>query len=629
MEKRFTLALILSLVVLVVYTTWFTPKPVPKKPGPPTPEVEQPGESGREPPRGDVPPPTPRTVPDPEDGPQETAVLKNDKLRLTFSNKGAVLTLAELLDFKPRASSPDGEALKLLVPSPSGLDSMRLDDLSHPELGLADRVWKMERGGDGRQLTFTRDFQRQSTGGASVTYTLRKVFTLPAGDAPYVHVVIEWLYTDAEPGSELRNSFALRLSEGVFQEESGEVMSPPRSVLHPFEDEVTVVTVQEVDKEPAGEEILAALAKGDAVGVKRRLGSGHRFIADVSNYHGAFLVLHQFPEALTAVVQPVVPKGDERHDAGSLGRRTATMLTFNTRVTQGEANKQVFAGLLYLGPVEDRIIREALTGVDGIADDEIEVLGEVYDSQLGWARPIARLVLGALRALHGLVGNWGWAIVLLTFCVRVLLFPINRKSQAAMMRQQEAMAKVKPKLEALKEKHKGDSRKFAEAQMRLFKEEKVPLVPIGGCLPIFLQIPVFFGLFAALRASIDLRQASWLWVADLSQPDHFIRFDNPVYNPMSFCSGCCGTPAPDITGLHILPILMTVAWVLNSYLMPRPETTNPQMEQQRKMMMFMPLLFGLMMYSYAAGLSLYWLTSSVVGIIETRIIKKVWPLKKA
>jgi YidC/Oxa1 family membrane protein insertase len=188
---------------------------------------------------------------------------------------------------------------------------------------------------------------------------------------------------------------------------------------------------------------------------------------------------------------------------------------------------------------------------------------------------------------------------------------------------------VKPKLEALKEKHKGDSRKFAEAQMRLFKEEKVPLVPIGGCLPIFLQIPVFFGLFAALRASIDLRQASWLWVADLSQPDHFIRFDNPVYNPMSFCSGCCGTPAPDITGLHILPILMTVAWVLNSYLMPRPETTNPQMEQQRKMMMFMPLLFGLMMYSYAAGLSLYWLTSSVVGIIETRIIKKVWPLKKA
>ena len=125
------------------------------------------------------------------------------------------------------------------------------------------------------------------------------------------------------------------------------------------------------------------------------------------------------------------------------------------------------------------------------------------------------------------------------------------------------------------------------------------------------------------------RQASWWWVSDLSQPDHLIVFDTPVFNPMGLCGSCCGMPAPPITGLHLLPILMTIAWVLNSMLMPRPETSNPQMEQQRKMMMFMPLIFGVFMYSYAAGLSLYWLTSSTVGIIESRVIKKIWPIKSA
>jgi membrane protein insertase Oxa1/YidC/SpoIIIJ len=116
-------------------------------------------------------------------------------------------------------------------------------------------------------------------------------------------------------------------------------------------------------------------------------------------------------------------------------------------------------------------------------------------------------------------------------------------------------------------------------------------------------------------------------VQDLSQPDHLIRFASSIPNPMNFCAGCCGPGgAGDITGLHILPLLMTAAWVANSYFMPRPESSTPEQEQMRKMMMFMPVLFGLFMYTYAAGLSLYWLTSSLIGIVESRLIKKFWPV---
>jgi YidC/Oxa1 family membrane protein insertase len=213
--------------------------------------------------------------------------------------------------------------------------------------------------------------------------------------------------------------------------------------------------------------------------------------------------------------------------------------------------------------------------------------------------------------------------------VRLLLFPINRRSQGSMARHSEMMARIKPRLAALKEKHKNDSRKYAEEQMKLMKAEGVPLVPLGGCLPLLLQIPIFWGLFSALRTSIALRQASWLWVHDLSQPDYLIRFDTPIWNPLSLCGGCCGTTPAPIDGLHLLPILMTIAWMANSYLMPRPASMDQQAEQQRKMMMFMPVLFGFMMYSYAAGLSLYWLTSSLFGIIETRVIRKYFPLRTA
>jgi len=221
-------------------------------------------------------------------------------------------------------------------------------------------------------------------------------------------------------------------------------------------------------------------------------------------------------------------------------------------------------------------------------------------------------MLAVLRFFHGLCGNWGVAIILLTLLVRLVLFPINRRSQTAMARYQSKMKRVQPKLEEVKKRFASDPKKLREAQARIMQEEGA-FPPLGGCLPMFLQLPVFFGLFSALRTSFDLRQAPFgLWIHDLSRPDQLLRLDLRL--PL----------LPDIEYLNVLPILMVVLWVLQQLGMPKP--ADEQAARMQKMMMFMPVIFGVFLYNYAAGLSLYMMTTSGLSIIEQKVIKKLWPI---
>jgi YidC/Oxa1 family membrane protein insertase len=215
---------------------------------------------------------------------------------------------------------------------------------------------------------------------------------------------------------------------------------------------------------------------------------------------------------------------------------------------------------------------------------------------------------------HGIVGNWGVAIILLTICVRLALFPINRRSQTSMARFQKKMKRLQPQIDEIKKRHADDAAKQRSEQQALMgKEGAMP--PLGGCLPVFVQIPIFFGLFSALRTSFDLRQAPFmLWMNDLSQPDHLLEINLNTHLPL------IGT----IQWLNILPILMVVLWVAQQMGMPKP--ADEQAARMQKMMMFMPVVFGFFLYDYAAGLSLYMITQSVLGIVEQTLIKKVWPL---
>ncbi|MCZ6597150.1 MAG: membrane protein insertase YidC, partial [Planctomycetota bacterium] len=281
-------------------------------------------------------------------------------------------------------------------------------------------------------------------------------------------------------------------------------------------------------------------------------------------------------------------------------RYVAADVQLDLRVPEvGSTN--VYEYTIYAGPKDPRVLK---------ADYEAQFL--IYEKDLSTFSTIGKAILFVLRFFHGLVGNMGVAIILLTLCVRGALFPLNRRSQTAMARYQKKMKRVQPKLEEIKQTHANDAKKLREAQAKLMQEEGA-FPPIGGCLPMFLQMPIFFGLFSALRTAFDLRQEPFFfWIDDLARPDRLFEINLPL--PI------IGT----IQYLNLLPLLMMALMLTQQLGMPKP--TDEQAARMQKMMMFMPFMFGFFLYSYAAGLSLYVITSSTFGIIEMRVIKKIWPI---
>jgi len=223
---------------------------------------------------------------------------------------------------------------------------------------------------------------------------------------------------------------------------------------------------------------------------------------------------------------------------------------------------------------------------------------------------IPKLLLGLLGIIQSVVGSWGIAIIVLTIIVRLSMFPISRKSQLATQRYSKKMGRLKPKMDVIKEKHENNKKKQQEEMMKLYKEEGVR--PPLGCLLMFLQLPVFIGLFVALRKSIDLRHAEFLWAKDLAGPDKLIP---------DLLTGHSLPLLADPLHLNLFPILMGVFWFLSAA--QAPKSADPQQQSMMKMMKWMPIIFTLMLYNYAAGLALYMIISSLWSIFETKVVKKI------
>jgi len=170
----------------------------------------------------------------------------------------------------------------------------------------------------------------------------------------------------------------------------------------------------------------------------------------------------------------------------------------------------------------------------------------------------------------------------------------------------------------LRERYKDDQQKFGMEQMRLFREHKIN--PLSGCLPLLFQLPIFIGMYSVFEMSIELRDMRFLWVKDLSQPDHLVGPWAAINIPLVITT-------LSIDAFNLLPILMTVVWFLQAYWAPK--SPDPNMAAQQKMMMFMPIMFGLMCYNLAAGLSLYFLINSALSMGEQKLIKKFFLKPKA
>ena len=226
---------------------------------------------------------------------------------------------------------------------------------------------------------------------------------------------------------------------------------------------------------------------------------------------------------------------------------------------------------LYAGPQTTSVISQVADNLQ-LAKDYGKV--HIFASPLFWL----------LNKLHDYVSNWGWAIVLLTIIVKAVLYPLTNASYRSMAK----MRAVAPRLQSLKEKYGDDRMALQQAMMKMYKDEKIN--PLGGCLPMLLQIPVFIGLYWAIFTSVELRQAPWIgWITDLSRPDPWF----------------------------ILPIIMAITMFIQTSLNPPP--TDPL---QAKMMKLMPVIFSVMFFFFPAGLVLYWVVNNILTIAQQWYINK-------
>ena len=224
---------------------------------------------------------------------------------------------------------------------------------------------------------------------------------------------------------------------------------------------------------------------------------------------------------------------------------------------------------LFIGPQEEKVLESIAPGLELVKD-------------YGFFTILSKPLYWLLDKLHGVIGNWGWAIVALVFLLKILFYPLNAKAYASMAK----MKAINPKIMEMRERLKDKPQQMQQEMMRIYREEKVN--PMGGCLPILIQIPVFIALYWVLLSSVEMRGAPWiLWIKDLSVRDPYF----------------------------ILPIVMTLTTLLQTALNPLPP--DPM---QAKLMWFMPLIFSVMFFFFPAGLVLYWITNNILTIAQQWVI---------
>lgn len=231
--------------------------------------------------------------------------------------------------------------------------------------------------------------------------------------------------------------------------------------------------------------------------------------------------------------------------------------------------KKTTSARLYVGPQEEKKLEQLAPGLELVKD-------------YGWLTILAKPLYWLLDKLHGSLQNWGWSIVALVLLLKIAFYWLNAKAYSSMAK----MKAINPKITEMRERLKSNPQQMQQEMMRIYREEKVN--PMGGCLPIMIQIPVFIALYWVLLSSVEMRNAPWImWIQDLSANDPY----------------------------YILPLLMTATTMLQTALNPAPP--DPM---QAKMMWLMPLMFSVMFFFFPAGLVLYWLTNNILSIAQQWLI---------
>jgi YidC/Oxa1 family membrane protein insertase len=289
----------------------------------------------------------------------------------------------------------------------------------------------------------------------------------------------------------------------------------------------------------------------------------------------------------TYFMESVIPLEDQQTVSFKVSKPSPELLKLafvSAPLTLAPKAEKKISYALYFGPRDTKILQPLGLELDKAVN-------------FGFFDIIAKPLLWVLRFFNGFLHNYGWSIIILTILVKILFWPLTHKSYKSM----KDMQKIQPKIAKLREKYKDNKEKLNQETMALYKTYKVN--PMGGCLPMVIQIPVFFALYSLLGYAIELRHAPFLlWINDLSAPDRL----------------AIGMQIPYVgDGIPVLTLLMGASMFIQQKM--TPTTGDPA---QAKMMLFLPVIFTFMFINFAAGLVLYWLVNNILSIGQQYYINK-------
>jgi YidC/Oxa1 family membrane protein insertase len=598
-DKRTLLAIALCMAVFILWTGVIRPKIWPDPPRPSGPSRPAPAQSAPAPPAA-APPVAVQTTPDavpgakrPEFAEEPPVRIETPQFSAEFTNVGAGLR-SLVLKYPPSKK----DRVDLLLPRESRFPHFAVRHVDGPDK-IESIPWKVDERKEGESIKFSYPLRNGVTITKEIridpaTYTFKVILGLvppkPEVGKPPLE---QWIQLELLAFNGLEHESKYRYEQyfkGVALVGDKVKDSYLVGPVAKAEDKLA-----EVLKMPPGADRDAKVKEAQepftVLEVPRKwFGLRNRFFTVLllpEARESDMILSYSFHSSSAEAVRR----------ADGLKNLNAGLLTGGLKVTSQEV---ILSFTAYAGPIQ----KDAL---EQMADaPKLQSYGSgclVVPAPL--TNLVGQVILVILKMFSGLLKNWGLGIIATTLLIRVCIFPLSKKSQESAYKMQQ----LGPKIQVLRQRYKDDQQKFGVEQMRLFREHKIN--PLSGCLPIFLQLPIFIGMFSVFDTSIELRgQPFFGWITDLSRPDQLKHWETPL--DVFFL--------PTMDSLNLLPILMLITWFLQSYFAPR--SPDPQMQQQQKMMMAMPIVFGLMCYNYASGLSLYFLINSGLAMIEQKVIKK-------
>ncbi|MEX2579011.1 MAG: membrane protein insertase YidC [Verrucomicrobiales bacterium] len=579
MDRTSWIGVVVCVILLFVWGWWSTQEAAKQAARQAAERAAQAERAPAEVPEGQTRPGDPAEAPedsapsDPDEVPEvaeRKATLENEFVRLHLTNRGAGIRLAEMRKHK-RHLKGNG-VITINENAENGIGAL---STGPGEFDTAN--WRIVDQSD-RAVSF----ETETDDGLH----LRKIFRLPGGDSDPHEISMELiLRNDSGSPMELGDRFLYAGSAAPLHlhEWSMQIGMYWMSADGDFEYE----TVDHF----GGKKVLGIFGKNEIphdvfpAGTLEWAGVNDQFFTTIVQPETPY------PATLWGSRFSVVVEGDEQASKerrmfaaeGGIGLPDLAM---------NAGDQQTLRYNIYLGPKEFSRLRDLGNDRQRVMHyDEIPVFGWLF----GWAiKPLASFLISSLVFVKGFAGNYGVAIIVVTLLIRLAIWPVYAKSARSMKR----MSKLTPKMKELREKYPDDPQKVNEETMKMYRTYGIN--PLGGCLPMFIQLPVFLAFYRMLWSAVEVRHESFLWVDDLAMPDTLFTIPG------------LGIP------FNLLPILMGITSFLQIAITPKTGDKTQQM-----IFMLMPVIFLVICYNFAAALSLYWTTSNAFSILQTWIMNKL------